>query len=141
MSLDFSDVFDEGFGFDKIEGNFRLEDGEAYTCNLSLEAPAADIAIIGRASLVTRDYEQTALIGANVGNVLPVAAAVAAGPQAAVAVLIFSQIFKKPLQGMGQVYYSIRGPWDAPDIESANAEGFAETGRMAGCVSDDATAE
>ncbi len=141
LSLDFSDVFDEGFGFDKIEGSFRLEDGEAYTCNLSLEAPAADIAIIGRASLVNRDYEQAALIGANVGNVLPVAAAVAAGPQAAVAVLIFSQIFKKPLQGMGQVYYSIQGSWDAPDIESADAERFADTGRMAGCVSDAATAE
>ncbi len=141
LSLDFSDVFEKGFGFDKIEGDFRLEDGEAYTCNLSLEAPAADIAIIGRASLVNRDYDQAALIGANVGNVLPVAAAGLAGPQAAVAVLIFSQIFKKPLQGMGQVYYSIRGPWDTPDIEQANAERFAATGRSAGCVSEAATAE
>jgi uncharacterized protein (TIGR02099 family) len=141
LSLDFSDVFEKGFGFDKIEGTFRLDNGEAYTCNLSLEAPAADIAIIGRASLVNRDYEQTALIGANVGNVLPVAAAAAVGPQAAVAVLIFSQIFKKPLQGMGQIYYSIRGPWDTPEIDSANAEAFAETGRMAGCVSESGTAE
>jgi uncharacterized protein YhdP len=141
LSLDFSDVFEKGFGFDKIEGTFRLENGEAYTCNLSLEAPAADIAIIGRASLVNRDYEQTALIGANVGNVLPVAAAAAVGPQAAVAVLIFSQIFKKPLQGMGQIYYSIRGPWDTPEIDSANAEAFAETGRMAGCVSESGPAE
>ena len=141
LSLDFSDVFEKGFGFDKIEGTFRLEDGEAYTCNLSLEAPAADIAIIGRASLVNRDYEQTALIGANVGNVLPVAAAAAVGPQAAVAVLIFSQIFKKPLQGMGQIYYSIGGPWDIPEIDSANAEAFAATGRMAGCVSEEGAAE
>ena len=65
----------------------------------------------------------------------------AAGPQAAVAVLIFSQIFKKPLQGMSQIYYSIQGPWETPEVESADAERFAETGRMAGCVSDAGTAE
>ncbi len=136
LSLDFTDVFEKGFGFDKIEGSFRLDDGETYTCNLSLEAPAADIAIIGRASLVNRDYEQTALIGANVGNVLPVAAAAAAGPQAAVAVLIFSQIFKKPLQEMGQVYYSIEGPWDDPVIEQADTERFASTSELANCVTE-----
>ncbi|MEE4161467.1 MAG: YhdP family protein [Woeseiaceae bacterium] len=141
LSLDFSDVFEKGFGFDEIEGTFRLDDGDAYTCNLSLEAPAADIAIIGRAGLVDRDYEQAALIGANVGNMLPAAAAVAAGPQVAVAVLIFSQIFKKPLQGMTQLYYSIDGSWDAPAIDEANAERFAEVGRRAGCVSEASPAE
>ena len=41
-------VFDKVFGFDKIDGTFRIVDGEAYTCNLSLEGPAANIAIIGR---------------------------------------------------------------------------------------------
>lgn len=134
LSLDFTDVFGEGFGFDKIEGTFRLEDGETYTCNLSLEAPAADIAIVGRASLVNRDYEQTAVIGANVGNAVPVIAAFAAGPQAGVAALIFSQIFKKPLQELGTVYYSIDGPWDAPDLAQAGAERFARTIELAGCV-------
>ena len=134
LSLDFTDVFGEGFGFDKIEGTFRLADGETYTCNLSLEAPAADIAIVGRAGLVSRDYEQTAVVGANVGNALPVVAAAAAGPQAAIAVLIFSQIFKKPLQEIGTVYYSIDGSWDAPEMLQAGPERFAETSQLAGCI-------
>ncbi|HEX2138606.1 MAG TPA: YhdP family protein, partial [Woeseiaceae bacterium] len=47
LSLDFSDVFDRGFGFDEITGNFRLEDGQAYTCDLSLKGPAADVGIVG----------------------------------------------------------------------------------------------
>jgi len=134
LSLDFTDVFDKGFGFDKIEGSFRIIDGEAYTCNLSLDGPAADIAIIGRASLTAREYEQSAVVSANFGNSLPVVGAVVAGPQAAAALLIFSQIFKKPLQEMSQVYYSIDGSWDNPVIESSNAASFASRVELAGCI-------
>ncbi len=134
LSLDFSDVFTKGFGFDEIKGDFRLESGDAYTCNLSLAGPAADIGIVGYASLVDREYGQTAVVSANVGNTLPIVGAVIAGPQVAAALLIFSQIFKKPLQDMGQVYYSIDGSWDEPTVESSNAQNFAERGRDAGCI-------
>ena len=101
LSLDFRDVFDTGFGFDEISGSFRLADGEAYTCDLSLAGPAADVGIVGRAGLLTRDYDQTAVVSANVGNTLPLVGAVIAGPQVAAALFVFSQIFKKPLQEMG----------------------------------------
>jgi uncharacterized protein (TIGR02099 family) len=134
LSLDFSDVFNQGFGFDEIKGDFRLENGDAYTCNLSLAGPAADIGIVGYASLVDREYGQTAVVSANVGNTLPIVGAVIAGPQVAAALIIFSQIFKKPLQDMGQVYYSIDGSWDEPTIDSTNAQSFAERGRDAGCI-------
>jgi uncharacterized protein (TIGR02099 family) len=134
LSLDFKDVFGKGFGFDKIEGTFRIVDGDTYTCNLSLEGPAADIGIIGRASLVDRDYEQSAMVNANFGNTLPIIGAVAAGPQVAAALLIFSQIFKKPLREVSQVYYAISGSWDGPSIENSDAEVFAASGELAGCI-------
>jgi uncharacterized protein (TIGR02099 family) len=136
LSLDFTDVFDKGFGFDQIDGSFHIVDGEAYTCNLALEGPAADIAIIGRASLTQREYEQVAAVRANFGNTLPVVGAVVAGPQVAAALLIFSQIFKKPLQEMGQVYYGIEGSWDDPAIESTDAASFASRVEEAGCIRD-----
>ena len=134
LSLDFTDVFDKGFGFDQLDGTFRIVDGEAYTCDLSLEGPAANIAIIGRASLTEREYEQAAVIAANFGNTLPVVGAVVAGPQVAAALLIFSQIFKKPLQEMGQVYYAINGPWDNPVIDDTDAAAFASRAELAGCI-------
>ncbi|NNC78312.1 MAG: TIGR02099 family protein [Woeseiaceae bacterium] len=136
LSLDFRDVFQKGFGFDTINGTFRLEDGVAYTCNLSLVGPAADIGIVGRADLVNRDYSQAAVVSANVGNTLPVVGALAAGPQAAAALFLFSQIFKKPLQDIGQVYYGVSGNWDAPLIESADAQKFAVVGDQTGCLAD-----
>ncbi len=134
LALDFRDVFGKGFAFDKINGEFRIVDGDTYTCNLSLEGPAAAIGIVGRAGLASREYEQTAVVSANFGNALPVAGALVAGPQVAAALLIFSQIFKKPLQEVSQVYYGITGSFDEPVIETITAEKFASAGLMTGCI-------
>lgn len=134
LSLDFRDVFNKGFGFDKIAGTFRIVDGESYTCDLSLEGPAADIGIVGQASLANRDYDQVAVISANVGNTLPIVGAMVGGPPAAAALLIFSQLFKKPLQEVGQVYYGISGSWDEPAVESTDSADFVRHGELAGCV-------
>jgi uncharacterized protein (TIGR02099 family) len=134
LSLDFRDVFNKGFGFDTINGSFTIDDGDTLTCDLSLEGPAADIGIVGAADLANRTYDQTAIVSAKVGNTLPIVGAVVAGPQVAAALLIFSQIFKKPLQEVGQVYYAIQGSWDEPTVESTNSEAFVASGQMAGCL-------
>ena len=134
LSLDFRDVFDSGFSFDEITGNFRLVNGEAFTCDLTLTSPAADVGIVGRVGLEKRNYSQTAIVSANAGNALPVAGLVVAGPQVAAALLIFSQIFKKPLQEMSQVYYAIDGSWDDPTIDVADAARFASNSSLAGCI-------
>ncbi len=134
LALDFSDVFDTGFSFDQIVGSFRLVNGEAYTCNLTLTGTAADVGIVGRTSLPNREYEQVALVSANVGNTLPLVGGVIAGPQVAAALLVFSQIFKKPIQEMSQVYYAIDGGWDDPMIDTANPARFASASSLAGCI-------
>ena len=135
LSLDFRDVFDAGFGFDEITGSFRLAGGQAFTCDLTLTSPAADVGIVGRAGLYNRDYSQTAIVSANFGNTLPIAGFVVAGPQVAAALLIFSQIFKNPLQEMSQIYYGIEGSWDDPSIDVADGERFASASSLAGCIS------
>lgn len=136
LSLDFRDVFSKGFGFDEIAGSFRIVDGKTYTCDLSLDGPAADIGIVGMVNLVDRTYDQTAIVSANVGNTLPIVGAVVAGPQVAAALLIFSQIFKKPLQEVGQVYYGISGSWDDPVVESTDSAAFVASGTLASCLAE-----
>ena len=134
LSLDFSDVFETGFGYDQIIGDFRLVNGNAYTCNLTLTGPAADVGIVGRAGLVTRDYDQAAIVSANVGGSLPVAGFFLGGPQVAAALLVFSQVFKKPLKDMGQAFYSVAGSWDDPGVNAADSQSFAGTSDRAGCL-------
>ncbi|MCH9003756.1 MAG: TIGR02099 family protein [Proteobacteria bacterium] len=134
LSFDFRDVFRKGFGFDKIAGTFNIDDGKTLTCDLSLEGPAADIGIVGEADLANRTYNQTAIVSANVGNTLPIVGAVVAGPQVAAVLLIFSQIFKKPLQEVGQVYYGISGSWDEPSVDAVDSDAFVASGELAGCL-------
>ena len=134
LALDFTDVFNRGFSFDEITGTFRIEDGVAHTCDLSLVGTSADIGIVGRTDLANQRYQQGAVVSANVGNTLPIVGAVVGGPPGAAAMLIFSQLFRKPLQEMGQVYYAMEGDWEDPEIDSIGSEKFVQFGELAGCL-------
>ncbi|MFK7887101.1 MAG: YhdP family protein [Gammaproteobacteria bacterium] len=116
LSLDFRDVFQKGFAFDAIEGNFSLRGGNAFTDNLVLRGPAAQVAIVGRAGIANRDYDQTASVYANFGSSLPIAGAIAGGPAVGAALLIFTEVFKDPLKQISRVDYQISGPWDDPVV-------------------------
>jgi uncharacterized protein YhdP len=128
LALDFSDLTDKGFAFDTVRGDFSLHDGSAYTDDVLVKGPAADIGLIGRVGLKTKDYDQTAVVTGNVGNSLPLAA-FAGGPVIGAAVLVFTQVFKQPLRGLARGYYRITGSWDNPIVErikSADASATAE---------------
>ena len=116
LALDFSDLTDKGLAFDTVRGDFDLNDGNAYTENLLVKGPAAEIGLIGRVGLKNKDYDQTAVVTGSVGNSLPLAA-LAGGPVAAAAVLLFTQVFKQPLKGLARGYYRITGSWDNPIVE------------------------
>ncbi|HMH89387.1 MAG TPA: AsmA-like C-terminal region-containing protein, partial [Steroidobacteraceae bacterium] len=119
LALDFSDLTDKGLAFDSVHGDFELRDGNAYTENVLLKGPAAEIGLIGRVGLKNKDYDQTAVVTGSVGNSLsiPVASALVGGPVVGAAVLLFTQVFKQPLKGLARGYYRITGSWDNPTVE------------------------
>jgi uncharacterized protein (TIGR02099 family) len=116
LALDFSDLTDKGLAFDTVRGDFDLREGSAYTENLLVKGPAAEIGLIGRVGLKNKDYDQTAVVTGSVGNSLPLAA-LAGGPVVGAAVLLFTQVFKQPLKGLARGYYRITGSWDNPIVE------------------------
>jgi uncharacterized protein (TIGR02099 family) len=119
LALDFSDLTDKGLAFDQVHGDFELRDGNAYTDNVLLKGPAAEIGLIGRIGLKNKDYDQTAVVTGNVGNSLsiPVASTLVCGPICGAAALLFTQVFKQPLKGLARGYYRITGSWDNPTVE------------------------
>jgi uncharacterized protein (TIGR02099 family) len=119
LALDFSDLTDKGLAFDTVHGDFELRDGNAYTDNVLLKGPAAEIGLIGRIGLKNKDYDQTAVVTGNVGNSLsiPVASTLVCGPICGAAALLFTQVFKQPLKGLARGYYRITGSWDNPTVE------------------------
>lgn len=119
LALDFKDVFGEGTSFDRIAGDFDFVEGSAYTDNLVMEGPTANMIVVGRTGLVARDYDQTVVIGVDLGQTLPVAGAVVGGPAVGAALYLLSEIFRKPFQA--QITYRLTGTVENPVIERVSA--------------------
>lgn len=126
LALDFRDVFNKGFAFDEISGDFMIIDGNAYTDNLKLSGPGAEIGVVGRTGLRDRDFRQQAVVTAEPSNILPTVGGLIGGAGVGAALLIFTRIFKEPLRGIGQVSYCITGSWDEPTVERLTHEQLAE---------------
>ncbi|MEO8463840.1 MAG: YhdP family protein [Gammaproteobacteria bacterium] len=122
LALDFRDVFKRGFVFDEITADFVIVDGNAYTDNLKLTGPVADVGMVGRTGLRDHDYRQQAIVTAEPSKMLPTVGALIAGPVGAAALLIFRAIFKKPLSGIGRASYCVTGTWAEPMVEKLSEE-------------------
>ncbi|HET7922449.1 MAG TPA: YhdP family protein, partial [Gammaproteobacteria bacterium] len=117
LLLNFSDVFGKGFGYDSIEGNFLLRDGDAYTRDLTISGPAAKIHVLGRIGLAKRDFDEALIVDASVGSTLPILGALAGGVGVGAVVWLLTEVFKKPLTAAGEVRYRLTGTWDNPKLE------------------------
>jgi uncharacterized protein (TIGR02099 family) len=117
LSLDFSDFFRSGMSFDSIEGRFELRRGDAFTTDLVVRGPAADIAVSGRTGLSARDYDQELQVTPKVGGVLPVVGALAAGPVGIAAGLVAQGVLKSPIDQMARARYRVTGSWEKPQID------------------------
>jgi uncharacterized protein (TIGR02099 family) len=116
LGFDFSDVTEKGLAFDAVKGEFRVDGGNAFTCNLGLTGPVADLGIVGRVGFRARDYEQLAVIRPHVSDVVAIGSAVVGGPVIGGAALLIAQVFRKPLSSLGESYYKVTGDWEAPVV-------------------------
>lgn len=107
LALDFRDFFQEGLAYDLMEGSFAIDFGDAYTNNFVIESPTATIELAGRTGLVDEDYDQvltlTPKLTENIA-LLPIWLG-----EKILNTRFFDRVFAH--------YYSIRGPWSAPEIE------------------------
>lgn len=127
LTLDFSDLFGEGFAFDNIEGNFSIQQGHAYTNNLEMTGPSADIYVSGRTGLSTEDYDQIATVTPKISSGLPVASALFGPVGVGVGAVIYlaGEIFEsipKKIDDILKLQYTITGSWDNPNIEKIEKE-------------------
>lgn len=122
LALDFGDFFTSGFSFDSIKGVFTLKDGNAYTTDLKVKGTAADVVISGRAGLKAKDYDQVMDVTPHVGGTLMIGGAIVGGPVGAAAGAVIQGLFKKALNDVTRVRYSVTGSWEKPRIEELSKE-------------------
>ena len=117
LTLDFKDLFGKGFRYERIEGTFNVEGGNAYTQDLMLKGDAANLEIAGRVGLTAEDYDELVTVTPSVSTTLPIAGALVGGPIGAVAGLVAGTLFKNEINRAASFQYTVKGPWAKPVVE------------------------
>ncbi len=117
LALDFRDLFARGFHFQRISGDFRLDDGDAHTENLAIEGSGARLYVAGRTGLAARDYDQVVAVLPDVAGPIPMAGGLILGPQAGALLSVLRFVFRDQLAEAAKLTYHISGSWDAPVIQ------------------------
>jgi uncharacterized protein YhdP len=116
LSLDFSDLFQAGYSFERIHGSLAIADGEADLLDLVIEGPSAEIRIEGKTDLVAQELEQVVTVTPSLGTGVALAGAVAGGPVVGAAVLIADKVSGGAVDRLGSYQYDVTGPWTEPRI-------------------------
>jgi uncharacterized protein YhdP len=117
LTLDFRDVFSEGFAFDFVRGHARIEGGVASTNNLQMKGVSAAVLIEGRADLVRETQDLTAVVvpELNAGTASLVATAI--NPVTGLGTLLAQWLLREPLQAAATQTFRITGTWADPQVE------------------------
>lgn len=117
LALDFRDFFESGLAFKTVTGSFILDGGNAFTEDLDINSPSANISIRGRTGLKDKDYDQTVEVLPRTGGVLTVVGALAGGPAGAALGAVAQSVLQRPLGQMSRTLYHLTGSWATPKTE------------------------
>ncbi|MDH3872310.1 MAG: TIGR02099 family protein, partial [Gammaproteobacteria bacterium] len=135
LKLDFSDLSDEGFSFDTIEGNFVMDAGNGYTNDLYVDGPAAKIEISGRVGIASQDYDELVTVTPYLKTGITVFGALAGGPAVGAVLMVAESLLEGsygPLNKLAQKQYSVTGPWSDPVINRLKKDNGAAQEKAAG---------
>jgi len=126
-TLDFTDVFSEGFAFDDIDGDVRIQNGVLNTDNMLLSGPAAKVRISGSADLAHETQQllvrvQPALSSSvSTGAMLVLLANPVIGAAVAAGSLLAQKVLRDPIEQMFSYEYVVSGFWSDPVVTRKNA--------------------
>ena len=113
LTLDFRDLFSNGFAFDKIDATVKIDKGVMRSDNFVMSGPAADVNIKGETNLQKETQHLNVRVLPHVSDSLSLAA-LAGGPLAGAVAFLAQKILKDPLNKIASSEYEIIGTWDNP---------------------------
>lgn len=122
LQLDFSDLSNKGYSFDKFKGKFTLKEGKLTTGNSDIDGPVAYAAIGGTLNLIKQTYDVKLRIVPHVTASLPVVATIAGGPIAGAVTWVVSKIITQEMQRVTGYTYKIDGPWNDPQVQQLHID-------------------
>lgn len=121
LTLDFSDIFSEGFAFDFVRGDVRIEQGVARTNNLQMKGVSAAALIEGESDLAreTQDLKVVVVPEINAGNVSLYLATI--NPLIGLTNYLAQLVLAKPLARAGTSEFRIDGTWSQPRVTKVDS--------------------
>lgn len=121
LTLDFRDVFSEGFAFDFVRGDIRIEQGIASTNNLQMKGVNAAVLMDGRADIVheTQDIKVVVVPEINAGTASLIAGWI--NPAVGLGSFLAQLLLRRPLIDSSTEEFRITGSWADPRITRTDA--------------------
>lgn len=116
LTLDFRDVFSEGFAFDSIGGQFAVARGVMDTKDLQIIGPSAKVLMSGGVDLAAETQNLKVRVQPAVGDSIAIGAMMA-NPVAGAVVWAAGKIFQDPLDKAFAFEYAVTGSWVDPKVE------------------------
>jgi uncharacterized protein YhdP len=122
VSLDFTDVFSEGFTFDSVDGDVSIRNGVMSTQGLRLAGPSARVVIAGDTDLAAETQRLSVRVQPSLSGSVSTGAALLffANPVVGAAVgagsLLAQKLMKDPIEQMFSYDYTVTGTWSDPIV-------------------------
>jgi uncharacterized protein (TIGR02099 family) len=116
LTLDFRDVFSEGFAFDFVRGDVTIAQGQARTNNLQMKGLSAAVLMDGSADIAreTQDLRVVVIPEINAGTASLIATAI--NPAIGLGTFLAQLFLRRPLTEAATQEFHIDGPWSDPRI-------------------------
>ncbi|MDR2261266.1 MAG: TIGR02099 family protein [Azoarcus sp.] len=115
-TLDFRDVFSEGFIFDRIAGNIAVANGVMRTDKIEIAGPAARVFMSGQADVAEETQDLRVTVRPTLAESVAVGAAVV-NPAAGAVTYLAQKALGDPIEKMFSYDYTITGNWSDPLVE------------------------
>ena len=116
LTLDFRDVFSDGFAFDSLSGDAQMTNGVLATQNLQMKSVLALVSMDGTVDLAkeTQNLHVLVLPDINAGGASLIATLI--NPVIGAATYLAQLVLRRPVIAAATKEYSIQGSWLEPKI-------------------------
>ncbi len=116
ISLDFRDIFSDGFAFDTISGSMRVDHGIMYSDDFKIGGPSARILMTGETDIARETQNLRVKVTPLLGEGVSVAGALLGGPVVGLTAFLVQKVLKDPIDRMASYEYAIGGTWSDPKV-------------------------
>ena len=123
LAFDFQDLFAEGFAFDEITGDVRIQNGVMKSDNLKIVGPSARVSIQGETDIAHETQrlsvrvQPTLSAGVSVGAAALLLANPVIGAAVAAGSLLAQKAMQDPIEQIFSYGYAVTGSWSDPVVE------------------------